>query len=252
MADRILIVAAHADDEVIGCGGAIAWHAARGDDVRVLIMADGVTSRMYDPGISMSRAEELLACKQALEHRKAECLNAISLLGPGKDTVSFLDLADQRLDTYPFLDLVKHVEKAGKNFSPAIVYTHFFGDINLDHRLTTNAVLTAFRPWQKADVVIRLFEVPESTGISSQTGHASFTPDYFLDISQFWDHKQRALSVYTSESCEYPHPRSVQSLRERAAFWGKRARAIYGEAFLTCYEDSKKRFNHAFKAGAKD
>lgn len=236
MSDRVLIVAAHPDDEVIGCGGAIAWHVARGDDVRVMIMADGVTSRNYNPAIPLPRAKELLVSQQAIERRKTECRDAASLFGLGKDAVCFLGLADQRLDIYPFLDLVKHIEKVRGIFSPTIVYTHFFGDLNLDHRLTARAVLTAFRPRPGIDVVVRLFEIPETTGISSQVGYVSFTPDYLLDISPFWDYKQKALGVYASESCQYPHPRSVQALKERAAFWGKRAKVIYGEAFLTCYK----------------
>ncbi|MDO8662367.1 MAG: PIG-L deacetylase family protein [Candidatus Omnitrophota bacterium] len=239
MAEQILIVAAHPDDEVIGCGGAIAWHSARGDYVRMIIMADGVTSRSYNPDIPVPRAEELLVYQQAIERRKTECRDAASLLGVKKNAVYFLDLADQRLDTYPFLDLVKHIEKVKGIFSPTLVYTHFFGDLNLDHRLTAQAVLTAFRPRLGTTAAVKLFEVYETTRISNQAGYGDFVPDYLLDISPFWELKQKALSVYVSESCKYPHFRSVQALRERAAFWGERSGVKYGEAFLTRYAASE-------------
>ena len=140
----ILVVAAHPDDEILGCGGVLASHAAKGDTVHILIVAEGATSRdsRRDPH---AREPELAGLKAA-----ASC--AASAIGA--ESPRLLGLPDNRLDSLPLLDVIKPVEAVVEAVAPEIVYTHHAGDLNVDHRIVHQAVVTACRP------------LPESSGES--------------------------------------------------------------------------------------
>lgn len=230
---RILIVAAHPDDEVIGCGGTIALHSQKGDEVYIVYMADGVTSRYYDPDHRQTREEELSAHAKAIEHRAQESYRAALALGVAQTQVFHLTLADQRLDQYPLLDLIKRIERIKARLDPQMIYTHFGEDLNLDHRLTCQAVATAFRP--KVDgsrVPILCFEVPETTQLSIPKGGGAFIPNHVEDISATMHKKKKALEIYESERCEYPHPRSWEFLKKLAAQRGMPQSIGFAEAFI--------------------
>ena len=127
----VLVVAAHPDDEVLGCGGTLARHAAEHDEVNVLFLADGETSRDG-------------AGEADVKRRKASAMEACGILGTRSPT--FLDLPDNQLDTVPFLEIVKKIEAVITSVRPEIGYTHHGGDLNIDHRIAQNAFLTAARP----------------------------------------------------------------------------------------------------------
>lgn len=231
---KILVVAAHPDDEVVGCGGAIAYHAHQGDEVYLLIMADGVSSRFYDPKRNLGRPVELKITAKDLKKRQKETIKAMGIFDIKSSQIHNLNLADQRLDIYPFLDLVKSVEQIKKRVNPDIVYTHFYNDLNLDHRLTCQVAYTAFRPKAgKKNVKIYQFEIPESTYLSIPGGEKAFKPNHFVDISLFMDKKLKALSAYISESRQYPNMRSVEYIKEVARKRGRQAKSKFAEAFLT-------------------
>lgn len=131
-AQRVIAVVAHPDDEVLGCGGALARHASAGDEVLIVVMADGETSR--DPNVD---ADDV-------SRREAAARRAAAILGVRH--VALHRLPDNRLDTMARLDVIKLVEKHLRDFGPATVYTHHAGDLNVDHRRVHEAVVTACRP----------------------------------------------------------------------------------------------------------
>ena len=135
MTDTVLVVAAHPDDEVLGCGGTIARHALDGDDVFILILAEGATSR--DGNTASTFSAEVTALQTA-------ATKAAEILGVAPPR--FLGLPDNRLDSLDLLDVVKAVEAVISEISPTIVYTHYVGDLNIDHQIAFRAVITACRP----------------------------------------------------------------------------------------------------------
>jgi len=234
---NILVVAAHSDDEILGCGATIAKHVRCGDQVNILFLTDGVTSRTYDPSQGLTRDQEISASGLQIEVRKKEMINALKVVGIPRDNIKCLDLPDQRLDSVTFLDIVKEIEKVNTELSPEVVYTHFWGDLNKDHRIAFEAVLTAFRP---VDGVrqqnIFCFQIPESTGYGIPVESNVFKPNYYVDVSDTLDLKISALESYQSERRDFPHPRSSQSLADLAQETGKEISAEAAEAFVSINE----------------
>ncbi|MCB1750481.1 MAG: PIG-L family deacetylase [Gammaproteobacteria bacterium] len=217
---QVLVVAAHHDDEVMGCGGTIARHAAAGDQVHLLIMADGVTSR-DDPGLATS----------GLEYRNDACRAAANILGIS--TVQQLGYPDNAMDTLPLLEVVKQVESVVRRILPHTIYTHHLGDLNIDHRLTHEAVITACRP-QPDECVRRIltFEVLSSTEWQSPSHRSPFVPNHFVEITAHSHTKLKALNCYQAEMRDYPHSRSFQSVEALSRFRGASVGVEMAEAFM--------------------
>ena len=223
--EKILVVAAHPDDELLGCAGAVAWHLDRGDEVAVMIMAEGITSRDADS----DNAEELDALKR-------EASSAARILGMDREP-DFCKLPDNRMDSMDLLDIVKLVEKKIFDFQPSTVYTHHSGDLNIDHRLTHEAVLTAARPVPGACVRnIYTFETVSSTEWGVADIANRFAPTRYINISTFIDKKLDALSCYGSEMRECPHARSLKNVKILAASRGASVGCEYAEAFVVVRE----------------
>ncbi len=219
MSERVLIVAAHPDDEVLGCGGTAARLAKEGHEVYTAILGEGITSR-DDARQPEKRAGELAQLKQ-------QTLDANKLLGV-KDVFMF-DFPDNRFDTVPLLDIVKVIEKIKTQVKPGILFTHFENDLNIDHQVVFRAVLTASRPLPGESVKeIYSFEVLSST---EWRFPLSFCPDCFFDISETIDIKTAALEKYESELKEFPHPRSIKGMRLNAEQWGMKTGVSFAEAF---------------------
>ena len=218
MAKNVLVVAAHADDEAIGCGGAIARHVAEGDRVHVVFMADGVSSRADAP------------LQQQVGQRNAAADAALSVLGVEK--AHHLGFADNRMDGVALLDIVHALEPLVSQFRPHTVYTHHRGDLNVDHRITHQAVLTICRPQPGHPVrEILAFEVMSSTEWAGY-GEQPFTPDVFIDISDHWARKRAALEAYAMEMREAPHSRSVANIEALARHRGHCVGVAAAEAFM--------------------
>lgn len=191
----VLVVVAHADDEVLGCGGTIARHAKNGDKVHLLIMADGVTSR--EDATTDARQSRDAAMRAASEE-----LGIVS--------VSQAGFPDNQMDTIALLQLARAVESVVMRLQPECVYTHWHGDLNVDHRRTQQAVMTACRP-QPNFPVRRIFgfEVLSSTEwVTPQT--RVFSPNLFVDIASFLATKTAALKHYGMEMRAFPHSRSIR------------------------------------------
>lgn len=220
---NVLVVAAHPDDEVLGCGATIARHADRGDAVHVLILGEGITSRHDQP--SDADPEELRAL-----HRAAA--RASDVLG-AKDC-ELTSLPDNRFDTVALLDVVKIVERAVATWQPEIVYTHHGGDLNVDHAITFRAVLTATRPTPGCFVRSLLaFEVPSSTEWAFGRLEPRFAPDTYVDVGATLERKIAALREYDGELRAFPHPRSAEGLDVVARRWGSVVGVDAAEAFET-------------------
>ena len=218
---RILIVAAHPDDEVLGCGGTVPILANAGHEVHLTILGEGVTSRFP------TREE---APNSQLEDLQAQSREVAKLLGA--KTVDLHSLPDNRFDTLPLLDVVKIVEETVERLRPETIYVHHEGDLNVDHQVANRAVLTATRPMVGSPVEeVYAFEVPSSTEWNFNRSGPVFRPNVFQDISETLDLKIRALSTYAGEVRAFPHPRSEESIQAIAHRWGSVAGCTAAEAF---------------------
>lgn len=218
---RVLVVAAHPDDEVLGCGGTMARLAREGHDVHILILGEGISSR-YDRRSQADRK----ALRQLQQHARA----AGKLLGVA--SITFEGLPDNRFDELPLLEIVKRVERRVEALNPPVIYTHHPGDLNIDHRKTFQAVLTATRPVNGCRVrEIYAFEVPSSTEWAFRQLQPAFAPNVFMDISDTVELKVRGMQCYKGELREFPHPRSAEALRTITRRWGSVAGCAYAEAF---------------------
>lgn len=214
----ILVIAAHADDEALGCGGTIARHVAEGDIVHLVLMADGVTSRSHARNID-------------LEQRDAAAKKAHEILGI--KSVHRLGYADNSMDSVPLLKIIQDLEGIAEFISPSVIYTHHDGDLNIDHRITNQAVLTAFRPTPSSSVrEIYTFEVMSSTEWSTPT-RSPFLPNYFVDISDFLELKIESLRAYECEMRKEPHSRSFSHIAHLARHRGHTVGFWAAEAFMT-------------------
>jgi LmbE family N-acetylglucosaminyl deacetylase len=217
MINKVLIVAAHSDDEVLGCGGSIARHVAIGDEVTVLFMTDGVTSRAETTDNDTKK-------------RVSSATNALHILGV-KD-IRQLSFPDNQMDSVPLLSVTKEIEIVISDVKPSIVYTHFAHDLNIDHRVTHNAVMTACRPqsWSTVRKILS-FEVLSSTEWNSPA-QPLFKPQYFIDISKYWNKKRQALKCYESEMRDYPHSRSYKCIEALSTLRGATMGIDKAEAFF--------------------
>lgn len=216
MSDVVLVVAAHADDEVLGCGGTIAKHIDNGDKVIVMFMTDGVSSRCSN-------------LSDDSEERASASQLAMSVLGVMD--VRQLSFPDNKMDTVPLLEVVKSIEKIINQVNPETVYTHFANDLNVDHQVTHKAVMTACRPqsWSSVKKILS-FEVLSSTEWNSHS-LSSFKPQYIVNITEYWSKKIEALKCYQEEMRAFPHSRSYECVEALAMVRGATNGFEFAESF---------------------
>jgi LmbE family N-acetylglucosaminyl deacetylase len=216
-----LVLAAHPDDEVLGCGGTIARLVDEGREVYIAILGEGISSRYEerteaDPG--------LIRTLHGNSRSVAEFLGA-------KDLFMY-NLPDNCFDTVPMLEVVKIVEGLINDLRPTTVYTQHGGDLNVDHNVLFRATVTATRPIRGCPVrELFAYEVASSTEWAFQKFEPAFRPSVFVDIGGTIDHKVRAMQMYESEARVFPHPRSPESLRAAASRWGSVVGSAAAEAF---------------------
>ncbi|MCP5105635.1 MAG: PIG-L family deacetylase [bacterium] len=219
MNKKILIIAAHPDDEILGCGGTAARLVKDGHEVYTVILGEGVTSR--DDSRQREKRENEIA------QLKKQIREANEVIGV-KEVFAY-DFPDNRFDSVPLLDIVKVIEAVKEKIKPDILFTHYENDLNVDHRVTYRAVMTASRPLAGETVKeIYSFEVLSSTEWNFPL---SFSPDCFWDIGGTVDLKVKAMEKYVSELRDYPHPRSLKGIRLNAETWGMKTGLNYAEAF---------------------
>jgi len=209
---KVLVIAAHPDDELLGCGGTVALHVQHGDVVCSLIVCEG---------------ESLRGVQQASEYQHhAEA--AAEVLGVNK--VEMLRLPDQKLDTLTLTEVITPIEKVVDEFKPEVIYCQFGGDINRDHQLLFEAVLVATRPTLPFIEAVYAFDTASSTEWAYPR---TFIPDTWVDISSTLQTKLTAMSCYKTELRDYPHPRSLKGLEYKAHAWGNQACMDAAEVFMT-------------------
>ena len=214
MSKTILVISAHSDDEVLGCGGTIARYAKSGDKVHLVFMTNGVGSRN-------AKIEEI-------EHRKRVAQESADILGVS--SIQQFDFPDNKMDVVALLDVVQAIEEVVDKLRPEIIYTHHIGDLNVDHQITHKAVITACRPQPGFCVKeIYAFEVLSSTEWNTP-GVKPFSPNVYIDITDYIDIKKQALEVYSKEMRQPPHSRSIDNTIRLNALRGNSVGVDYAEA----------------------
>lgn len=213
----VLVVVAHTDDETLGCGGTIARHLKNGDKVYGVSMTDGVGARGTEDS-------------EEIKKRAQASINAGKILG--LEWLEGGSFPDNAMDTVGLLDVAKVIERAKMLTKPTIVYTHSSADLNIDHRIVSQATLTAFRPqpnevWEE----IRTFEVASATDYGHKSITKEFNPNLYVDISETWKTKLAALKEYNMEMREAPHTRSFDGLENLAKYRGNQVGLPYAESF---------------------
>lgn len=226
---KILVVAAHPDDELLGCAGTIRRLVDRGCEARAIIMAEGISSR-YEKRDEASSDE--------LDKLKKNSLSAANIVG--YDSIDFCNFPDNRMDEISLLDVIKKISSYIDQYKPDTIFTHHHGDLNIDHRITCEAVLTACRPVADNTVnSILAFETPSSTEWN-YCYEQPFMPNIYFDISKTIDAKVNGMNCYDSEKRDFPHPRSAEALKSLAKYRGSNAGYEFAEAFMLlrgCYSD---------------
>ena len=228
---KILVIAAHPDDEVLGMGGTITKYVKNGDNVKIIIMATGVFSRRSSNNTndSVYDVDENVLEKMSkqVQNLQKDAIKASKIMGV-KD-IEFLNFPDNEMDKKTNLEITKKIEYIISEFKPDIVFTHSQHDVNIDHRMIYDATITATRPFSKFKVKeVISFEVPSST---EWYFPSKFSPNMFIDINKELPTKIKALSAYKTEINNFPHPRSVESIEIIAKHWGTVSAFNAAEAF---------------------
>lgn len=214
---RILVVAAHPDDEILGCGATLAKFIRAGKIVTLLLLGEGPMAR----GADDAQREKAVTSARAAARQL------------GISDVRFSNLPDNRFDTLPLLSIIHLIEEAADDVLPDTVLTHHAGDLNIDHQRTHQAVMTAFRPLPTQKPVLLLgFEVLSSTDYTPSGTFVPFAPQLFVDVSDTLAEKQRALAEYSEEMRPWPYSRSHEAVEHLARLRGANVGLEAAEGFV--------------------
>tara|TARA_Y100000590_G_scaffold84200_1_gene94080 strand:- start:40857 stop:41540 length:684 start_codon:yes stop_codon:yes gene_type:complete len=223
---KILVIAAHPDDELLGCGGTLLHYRKLGFKIQVVFLSDGESSREQN----VKNMNKLIKKRQKDAQQACKKCN---FLKP-----KFGNFPDNKLDTVPFINIVRFIEKEIKKIKPEIIFTHFENDLNIDHQLSYKAVVTATRPLSKTFVKkIYSFEIPSSTDFNLTSNKKKlFNPNHYVNIEKFIQKKLVALKIYKSELRPWPHSRSLKAISNLAKYRGSQIGIKYAEAFISVRE----------------
>ena len=217
---KILVFAAHPDDELLGCGATLLKYQKKGFKIKIFFFGDGESSRDID---------KKKIFKSIINREKQA--EKVSKKGKFEKPI-FKRFPDNRLDTVPILDIVKFIEKQIRENKPEIIFTHFENDLNLDHQIINRAVITATRPKPNLKLKkILLFETLSSTEWKFSNKTKVFNPNYFVDISKTLNHKIKSIKCYKEEVFKWPHPRSEKGVKTLAMYRGQSVGLKFAEAF---------------------
>ena len=221
MKKNILVIVAHPDDEAIGCGGTLLKHQAQGDAITIIYMTNGVSSRTAS---SNDDCEQ----RKTMANTAGKYLNA---------TQHFFYFFDNKMDTIALLDITQAIESTTQKIAPDIIYTHHNGDLNIDHRIVHQAVMTAFRPTPHLKTPsIYTFEVNSSTEWNTPVSAFAFVPTFFVDITAHMTNKRDLLTIYQTEMHSSPHTRSIDAIEALAKVRGNTVGVDFAEAFILIRE----------------
>ena len=221
MKKNILVVAAHPDDEILGCGGTLIKLKNRGYKIQCIFLADGETSRSFKKKIIFTK-EINLREKQAIKISRMLKFNY----------PKFFRFPDNKIDQIPLINLVKVIENEIKHFKPSIIFTNSSCDLNIDHSRTCKAVLTATRPFSKSFVKkIYSFEIASNSEMYFKNNKKIFIPNLFSDIGKQIRKKIKLIKIYSKEIRKFPHPRSAEGVKVLARYRASQSGLKYAEAF---------------------
>lgn len=212
---KFLIIVAHPDDELLGCGGTAAKLISEGYEGKSIILSKGMLSRgnEYEKYLNIHIENSEKANKEI-----------------GIEKIKIYNFPDNTFDTVSLLEIIKTVEKEISEYRPDIIFTHHGDDLNVDHQKTFQAVMTACRPqpdFLNPDIYT-FFVVSASDWVDGYS-MKTFVPNTFVNIEKFIDKKIKALSFYNTEMKDYPHSRSLESLQIFSQYWGNRVGYNYCE-----------------------
>lgn len=217
---NVLVISTHPDDEVLGCGGTIAYHAYKGDIVSVLVVTRGIPE-LFPPS--------------QIERTRKELESASAILGV--NDISFLDFPAPKLDTVPEFTLADAILNHLKIFKPNVIYLPYRNDLHVDHRRVFSATMVAARPINGLSVLRLLcYETLSETEWGSSLDSGVFVPTVYVDISDFLERKLQAMACYQSQLREFPHPRSLAAIEALARFRGSTVGVMAAEAFMLVRE----------------
>ena len=211
MKKKILVLAAHPDDETLGCGATISKLSKQGHNIKLLTFTDGVSAR--DIKNNQNRNQSLLKVSEIL----------------GIEDFKYGNFPDNQMDSIPLLDVCKFIEKE-VNEIPDVIFTHHPGCLNIDHNIVYRAVITSFRPQYKKEIEINCFEVPSSTEWNPIN---NFRTNLYVDVEGFVEKKIEALKIYDEEMKAYPHPRSYDAVINKMKSSGNEVGLNFAERFQT-------------------
>ena len=213
---KVLVIAPHMDDEVLGVGGTIAKHVANGDEVNVCIVANRAYDHEYDREVIQQERQATLRAKEIL----------------GYHDVQFFDLNDERLDER-IVDVLIPIEEYLLKIKPDVVYVNHRGDIHQDHRAVFSAALIATRAISGHKVKkVLCYETPSTSEQAPPFVEYAFSPNFYVDISEFLKKKLEGVKAYTREGRAFPHPRSPKAIRILAQKRGVEVGFAAAEAFM--------------------
>ena len=219
MKKKILVIAAHPDDETLGCGGTIARLVKNNHVADVVFLSSGVGARK----------KTINSKNQEIKIRKSHAKSACNLLGFNK--IKFYDLPDNSFETLPRLKINKIIEKEINVSKPEIIFTHFNNDLNLDHRIVAESTIVATRFYKKKHSIFS-FEVLSSTDLNLSANKSKFNPNYYVNIETTLNLKIEALKKYKHEIRKFPHPRSIDGIKILSNYRGMFSNCKNAEAFI--------------------
>ena len=219
---KILVIAAHPDDEILGCGATLLYYKKLGYSIKVIFLSDGESSR------NLKKNEKKKLIK--LRSDQAKKVSKISKFLKPK----FINYPDNQLDTIPILKIVQKIEKEIIRFKPSIIFTHYENDLNVDHQIAFKSVLTATRPKSKSFVrKIYCFEIPSNTDFSfKKNKNKIFVPNFYVNIEKYLKKKLELLRIYSGEMKRWPHQRSIKGIKVISNYRGSQIGVKNAEAFI--------------------
>ena len=210
---KIAAIFAHPDDEILGCGATLSKYSQSGSDVNVLLLSNGYSSRDRN---NFSKDEFDKQISKSL--KKIGCSSIIKC-----------DFPDNKMDSVPLLEIVKKIENFIFRFNPDAIFTHFFGDLNIDHRIVYNAVLTAARPHKFKG---KIFSAEINSSTEWNYSNNFFRPNIYESVEGYINNKIEAMKLHKNELMKWPHPRSLEGIKNLSKLRGQEVGLNYAEAFM--------------------
>ena len=219
--NRIVIISVHPDDETLGCGGTILKHQNNGDEIYWLIITNVKNSEVW--------SKEYIANRQSEIKSVAEKYNFQDVIKLNYDTT--------QLDQIPISDMVSKLSHIFTKYYPDIIYINNRSDIHTDHKIAFKAITSATKSFNQPSIKkLLMYETISETDFAPSLPENAFSPNYFVDISEFLEKKIEIMKIYHSEMRDHPFPRSDKNIRALATYRGAQCGVEAAEAFMIIKE----------------